>query len=69
MFKKKIEELNDDAPQYFKDWFYVHFLPVKSRSKRNEALIYVILASVVLLNTVGNYWHEEIFQFIARLFS
>ena len=67
--KQKVERLNGKAPQWFKDWDNQYFRRVDSRSKRNEKLIYAIFAAVVGLNTVGNWYHEDIMNFFFRLFG
>lgn len=66
---KKIEELNGETPKWFVDWHNLYFNRVKTLAERNERLIYVILGAVLLFNTLGNYYHEEVMQFIVRLFS
>lgn len=69
MFRRKQVQLNSKTPAWFKDWHSNYFLPVKIKASRNEKLIYVILAAVIALNTAGNYYHEEIFNFIMSLFG
>jgi len=66
---KKNQHLNGKTPAWFKEWHYEHFQEVDARSKRNEKLIYAILGSVVVLNTVGNWYHLEIIEFFCRLFG
>jgi hypothetical protein len=72
MFKRKRQEedrLNGRTPQWFKEWDYKHFQDTEKRSKRNEKLIYLLLAAVVGLNTAGNWYHKEIIDFFCHLFG
>lgn len=66
---KNKKELNSKTPIWFKEWHSAFFRPVNSRSSRNEKLIYVLLAAVLGLNTVGNHYHIQIWEFIIRLFG
>ena len=63
----KHKELDKKTPQWFITWNDRFFRPVDSRSKRNEKLIFVIIAGVFGLNTVGNYYHIEIIDFIVGI--
>ncbi len=46
----KHKELDKKTPQWFITWNDRFFRPVDSRSKRNEKLIFVIIAGVFGLN-------------------
>lgn len=67
--KKCIKKLNERTPNWFKEWHSSYFLPTESRSSRNERLIYILLATVLGLNTAGNWYHEDIIRFFLRLFG
>ncbi len=68
-FRGHKKTLSPKTPQWFKDWHNIYFKTVDTRSSRNEKLIYIILASVLALNTVGNYFHDNVAGFFARLFG
>jgi len=66
---KEEKKLNNKTPKWFIEWHYTHFKAVKDRSKRNEVLIYILLTAVLALNTVGNYFHIQIWEFILSFFD
>jgi hypothetical protein len=51
--------LNNKTPKWFKDWHIAYFREVRDRSKRNEKLIYAVLATVIAANVL-NHFHNEI---------
>jgi len=39
--------LNNKTPRWFIDWHNIHFNDIDKRSKRNERLIYLLLAAML----------------------
>ena len=66
---KMQDELDKKTPMWFQLWHLKYFAPVKSKTNRNEKFIYITLASVLGLNTVGNYYHIEIIEAIKQFFG
>ena len=69
MFRKSEKTLNSRTPKWFQEWHSEYFKPVDGRSKRNERLVYLLIAAVISLNTAGNWYHEEMIEFIIKLFG
>lgn len=65
----KEKPLNNRTPKWFQDWHIEHFKVVRDRSKRNERLCYILLVAVLGINTLGNYYHIQLFDFFKDLFG
>ncbi len=48
------DHLGNGAPRWFESWHNLHFTPVCRRSRRNEKLIYIILATILAAAALGN---------------
>ncbi len=71
MKKETEKELDDKTPKWFRYWHAVVFTPRLDTSdtgrKRNERLIYIILAAIIASNLVGNGNGEELVSLIKSL--
>ncbi len=65
--KKQPKELNGKTPLWFKMWHLEYHLPTVARSKRNEKLIYLVLAAIIGTSILGKEYVPEITAFIKSL--